>query len=543
MHYVFITGGVASSLGKGLASASLASLLQLRKFKVRIRKLDPYLNVDPGTMSPYQHGEVFVTDDGAETDLDLGHYERFTNLSASQSDSISSGKIYSNVLRKERRGEYLGSTIQVIPHVTDEIKSFIHSDLKNEDIVIYEIGGTVGDIESLPFLEAIRQIRNDRKISSSLIHMTYVPYISSAGELKTKPTQHSVKELLNAGIQPDIIMCRCEKSIDQEALKKISLFCNVKIENVIPAMNANSIYEVPSLYCKAGLDTALLNELGYDHKKYPLKLSAWDEVVKKFKNTTNDVTIGVVGKYTDLKDSYKSLNEALIHGGLSNESSVSINWINSERLKNNEIRNELTKVDGILVPGGFGERGIDGKLCSITFARENDIPYFGICLGMQLAVIEIAKNVLKINDANSTEFGKTNNPVVGLMTEWVRDNTKFTRSEESDKGGTMRLGSYPCNLKKGSLVYSIYDTIQISERHRHRYEVNTKYMDLFNKNNFCYSGMSPDNLLPEILESTEHSWFIGVQFHPELKSRPQSPHPLFVSFIEAAVKNKKNEKN
>ena len=543
MHYVFITGGVASSLGKGLASASLASLLQLRKFKVRIRKLDPYLNVDPGTMSPYQHGEVFVTDDGAETDLDLGHYERFTNLSASQSDSISSGKIYSNVLRKERRGEYLGSTIQVIPHVTDEIKSFIHSDLTNEDIVIYEIGGTVGDIESLPFLEAIRQIRNDRKISSSLIHMTYVPYISSADELKTKPTQHSVKELLNAGIQPDIIMCRCEKSIDQEALKKISLFCNVKIENVIPAMNANSIYEVPSLYCKAGLDTALLNELGYDHKKYPLKLSAWDEVVKKFKNTTNDVTIGVVGKYTDLKDSYKSLNEALIHGGLSNESSVSINWINSERLKNKEIRNELTKVHGILVPGGFGERGIDGKLCSITFARENDIPYFGICLGMQLAVIEIAKNVLKINDANSTEFGKTNNPVVGLMTEWVRDNTKFTRSEESDKGGTMRLGSYPCNLKKGSLVYSIYDTIQISERHRHRYEVNTKYMDLFNKNNFCYSGMSPDNLLPEILESTEHPWFIGVQFHPELKSRPQSPHPLFVSFIEAAVKNKKNEKN
>ena len=543
MHYVFITGGVASSLGKGLASASLASLLQLRKFKVRIRKLDPYLNVDPGTMSPYQHGEVFVTDDGAETDLDLGHYERFTNLSASQSDSISSGKIYSNVLRKERRGEYLGSTIQVIPHVTDEIKSFIHSDLTNEDIVIYEIGGTVGDIESLPFLEAIRQIRNDRKISSSLIHMTYVPYISSADELKTKPTQHSVKELLNAGIQPDIIMCRCEKSIDQEALKKISLFCNVKKENVIPAMNANSIYEVPSLYCKAGLDTALLNELGYDHKKYPLKLSAWDEVVKKFKNTTNDVTIGVVGKYTDLKDSYKSLNEALIHGGLSNESSVSINWINSERLKNNEIRNELTKVHGILVPGGFGERGIDGKLSSITFARENDIPYFGICLGMQLAVIEIAKNVLKINDANSTEFGKTNNPVVGLMTEWVRDNTKFTRSEESDKGGTMRLGSYPCNLKKGSLVYSIYDTIQISERHRHRYEVNTKYMDLFNKNNFCYSGMSPDNLLPEILESTEHSWFIGVQFHPELKSRPQSPHPLFVSFIEAAVKNKKNEKS
>ena len=543
MHYVFITGGVSSSLGKGLASASLASLLQLRKFKVRVRKLDPYLNVDPGTMSPYQHGEVFVTDDGAETDLDLGHYERFTNLSASQSDSISSGKIYSNVLRKERRGEYLGSTIQVIPHVTDEIKNFIHSDLKNEDIVIYEIGGTVGDIESLPFLEAIRQIRNDRKISSSLIHMTYVPYISSADELKTKPTQHSVKELLNAGIQPDIIMCRCEKSIGQEALKKISLFCNVKKENVIPAMNANSIYEVPSLYSKAGLDTVLLNELGYDYKKHPLKLSSWDAVVKKFKNTSNKVTVGVVGKYTDLKDSYKSLNEALIHGGLSNETSVNIRWINSERLTNNDIIKELTNVHGILVPGGFGERGINGKLCSITFARENDIPYFGICLGMQLAVVEIAKNILKIDDANSTEFGKTNNPVVGLMTEWVKDNTKITRSDESDKGGTMRLGSYPCNLKKGSLVNAIYDTNQISERHRHRYEVNTKYMDLFSKNNFSYSGMSPDNLLPEILESTNHSWFIGVQFHPELKSRPQKPHPLFVSFIKAAIKNKKNEKN
>ncbi|MDC0057116.1 CTP synthase [Alphaproteobacteria bacterium] len=543
MHYVFITGGVASSLGKGLASASLASLLQLRKFKVRIRKLDPYLNVDPGTMSPYQHGEVFVTDDGAETDLDLGHYERFTNLSASQSDSISSGKIYSNVLRKERKGEYLGSTIQVIPHVTDEIKNFIHSDLKEEDIVIYEIGGTVGDIESLPFLEAIRQIRNDRKISSSLVHMTYLPYISSADELKTKPTQHSVKELLNAGIQPDIIMCRCEKSINQEALKKISLFCNVKKENVIPAMNANSIYEVPSLYYKAGLDTALLNELGYDYRQHPLRLSAWDKVVKKFKNTSNDVTVGVVGKYTDLKDSYKSLNEALIHGGLSNETSVNIRWINSERLSDKEIIKELTKVNGILVPGGFGERGINGKFCGITFARENDVPYFGICLGMQLAVIEIAKNVLKIDDANSTEFGKTNNPVVGLMTEWFKENTKITRSEISEKGGTMRLGAYPCNLKKGSLVRTIYNTSKISERHRHRYEVNTKYMDLFNKNDFIYSGMSPDNLLPEILESTKHSWFIGVQFHPELKSRPQKPHPLFVSFIEATIKNKKNKKN
>ena len=542
MHFVFITGGVASSLGKGLASASLASLLQLRKFKVRIRKLDPYLNVDPGTMSPYQHGEVFVTDDGAETDLDLGHYERFTNLSASQSDSISSGKIYSNVLRKERSGKYLGATIQVIPHVTDEIKNFINSDLQDENIVIYEIGGTVGDIESLPFLEAIRQIRNDRNISSSLIHMTYVPYISSAGELKTKPTQHSVKELLNVGIQPDIIMCRCEKNIDNNALKKISLFCNVKQENVIPALNANSIYEVPSLYFKAGLDKALLNELGYDEKKYPLNLKPWNEVVSKFNKTLNKVTIAVVGKYTDLKDSYKSLNEALIHGGLYNNSDVNIKWINSEKLNNNEILNQLADVHGILVPGGFGERGIQGKISSITYAREKNIPFFGICLGMQLAVIEIANNVLKIENANSTEFAETPNPVVGLMTEWLKDNIKITRNIDSDKGGTMRLGAYPCYLKKDSLVSKIYQTNKILERHRHRYEVNTNYIKFFNKYNFYFSGMSPDNLLPEILESQDLQWFIGVQFHPELKSRPQNPHPLFVSFIKAAIK-KMNEKN
>ena len=409
MHYVFITGGVSSSLGKGLASATLASLLQLRNFKVRIRKLDPYLNVDPGTMSPYQHGEVFVTDDGAETDLDLGHYERFTNVSAKKSDSISSGKIYSNVLRKERKGKYLGATIQVIPHVTDEIKNFIHSDLNNEDIIIYEIGGTVGDIESLPFLEAIRQIRNDRKISSLLIHMTYVPFISSADELKTKPTQHSVKELLNAGIQPDIIMCRCEKEIDQEALNKISLFCNVKNSNVIPALNASSIYEVPSLYYKAGLDKALLEELGFDEKKYPLDLSAWDKVVEKIYNTSVETSIGVVGKYTDLKDSYKSLNEALIHGGLNNNVKVNIKWINSEKLKQEEILKELSNVQGILVPGGFGDRGIEGKIASIKYARENNIPFLGICLGMQLAVIEIARNVLKIKDAHSTEFSNTKN--------------------------------------------------------------------------------------------------------------------------------------
>ena len=542
MHFVFITGGVSSSLGKGLASASLASLLQSRKFKVRIRKLDPYLNVDPGTMSPYQHGEVFVTNDGAETDLDLGHYERFTNLSSSKSDSISSGKIYSNVLKKERRGEYLGATIQVIPHVTDEIKNFIKSDLSNEDFVIYEIGGTVGDIESLPFLEAIRQIRNDREISSFLIHMTYVPFISSAGELKTKPTQHSVKELLNAGIQPDIIMCRCEKNIDEDSLKKISLFCNVKRENVIPALNANSIYEVPSLYYEAGLDKALLNELGYKENNYPLNLDAWKRVVDRYNNAKEKITISVVGKYTNLKDSYKSLNEALIHGGIYNDTAVKINWINSEECNEAEIFKKLENSNGILVPGGFGIRGVEGKISSIKYARENNIPFFGICLGMQLAVIEIAQNLLKIKDANSSEFSNVKNPVVGVMTEWTKDNVKVSRSEESDKGGTMRLGSYPCDLKKGSLVYNIYQQDQIHERHRHRYEVNGNYSNLFSEKNFVFSGMSPDNRLPEILESKDLDWFIGVQFHPELKSRPQDPHPLFVSFIKAAIKNK-NEKN
>ena len=542
MHFVFITGGVASSLGKGLASASLASLLQLRKFKVRIRKLDPYLNVDPGTMSPYQHGEVFVTDDGAETDLDLGHYERFTNLSSTQSDSISSGKIYSNVLRKERKGEYLGATIQVIPHVTDEIKNFINSDLKNEDIIIYEIGGTVGDIESLPFLEAIRQIRNDREISSSLIHMTYIPFISTAGELKTKPTQHSVKELLNAGIQPDIIMCRCEKEVNIDAIKKISLFCNVKKENVIPALNANSIYEVPSQYYKAGLDTVLLNELGYDEKKYPLNLESWDKVVNKFNNAKDKIKISVVGKYTDLKDSYKSLNEALIHGGMYNNIIVDINWINAEKLNIDQINNELKGSNGILVPGGFGKRGTEGKISSITFARKKNIPFFGICLGMQLAVIEIAKNLLNIKDADSTEFSKTTNPVVCLMTEWFKENVKISRDKNSDKGGTMRLGAYESKLENNSLVKKVYKTDSIFERHRHRYEVNKNYINKFVENDFIFSGMSPDGLLPEILESKILDWFVCVQFHPEFKSRPQNPHPLFVSFIKASIKHK-NEKN
>ena len=536
MHFVFITGGVASSLGKGIASASLAALLKSRNFKVRIRKLDPYLNVDPGTMSPYQHGEVYVTDDGAETDLDLGHYERFTNQSSKKSDSISSGKIYSTVLSKERKGDYLGATIQVIPHVTNEIKSFINSDLKNEDFAIYEIGGTVGDIESLPFLEAIRQIRNNKKISSALIHMTYIPYLSFAGELKTKPTQHSVKELLNAGIQPDIIMCRSEKPIDQDSITKISLFCNVKKESVIPALNANSIYEVPSLYSKYGLDESLLKHLDYKSKNHPLDLNPWNRLLKKIKNQKSQVRIAVVGKYTNLKDSYKSLSEALMHGGIENSVNVKIKWINSEKLKKQKLISALKDCDGILVPGGFGSRGIEGKIDAIKYARKYNIPFFGICLGMQLAVIEIAQNVLNIKNANSSEFKQTSNSVIGLMTEWVKGNKIEKRSKNSNKGGTMRLGSYKAKLKKNSKIYSIYNKQLISERHRHRYEVNKKFISKFNNKGYYFSGMSPDGLLPEVLESKNHKWFIGVQYHPELKSRPLKPHPLFISFIKNCKK-------
>ncbi len=539
MHFVFITGGVASSLGKGIASAALATLLKSRNFRVRIRKLDPYLNVDPGTMSPYQHGEVYVTDDGAETDLDLGHYERFTNQSAKQTDSISSGKIYSNVLSKERKGDYLGATIQVIPHVTNEIKSFINSDIKNEDIIIYEIGGTVGDIESLPFLEAIRQIRNNKKISSALIHMTYIPYLSSADELKTKPTQHSVKELLNAGIQPDIIMCRSERRIDIDSISKISLFCNVKKESVIPALNAKSIYEVPLLYSKYGLDSVLLKHLGYKSKNHKLNLKPWNDLLKKIDKQKQLVKIGIVGKYTNLKDSYKSLNEALIHGGIENSVEVEIKWINSEELNNNNLISKLKECDGVLVPGGFGSRGVKGKITAIKYARENNIPFFGICLGMQLAVIEISRNVLKIKNANSSEFDQKSKSVIGLMTEWTKGNKIEKRDKNSDKGGTMRLGSYKAILSKKSKIYSIYKKNEIFERHRHRYEVNKKYVSKFQNKGYYFSGMSPDGLLPEVLESTNHSWFIGVQFHPELKSRPLKPHPLFVSFIKYC----RNEKN
>jgi CTP synthase len=536
MQYVFITGGVASSLGKGIASAALASLLQQRNFKVRIRKLDPYLNVDPGTMSPYQHGEVFVTDDGAETDLDLGHYERFTHRSAKKTDSTSSGRIYSNVLKKERKGDYLGATIQVIPHVTDEIKLFINSGIEDEDIIIYEIGGTVGDIESLPFLEAIRQIRNDKNISSALIHMTYVPFLSSAGELKTKPTQHSVKELLNSGIQPDMIMCRCEKDINEESLEKISQFCNVKKDSVIPALNAKSIYEVPSIYSKVGLDRVLLEHLGYNPSEYPLNLEAWENLINKINKLQKEVTIGVVGKYTNLKDSYKSLIEALTHGGIENNVKVKIEWINAEKIETDQLINELKNVDGILIPGGFGYRGVEGKIQAIKFARENDIPFFGICLGMQLSVIEIARNLMGKQDSNSTEFTISNNPVVSLMTEWNNENKTEKRDLTSDKGGTMRLGSYRAVLKKGSKIHNIYNSDEISERHRHRYEVNLSYTKDFEQKGFHFSGMSPDNILPEVIESVNHKWFIGVQFHPELKSRPLAPHPLFSSFIKHCIK-------
>jgi len=548
MQYVFITGGVASSLGKGIASAvasslgkgiasaALASLLQQRNFKVRIRKLDPYLNVDPGTMSPYQHGEVFVTDDGAETDLDLGHYERFTDRSAKKTDSTSSGRIYSNVLKKERKGDYLGATIQVIPHVTDEIKLFINSGIEDEDIIIYEIGGTVGDIESLPFLEAIRQIRNDKNISSALIHMTYVPFLSSAGELKTKPTQHSVKELLNSGIQPDMIMCRCEKEINEESLEKISQFCNVKKESVIPALNAKSIYEVPSIYSKVGLDRVLLEHLGYNPSKYPINLKSWENLVNKIDNLQKEVIIGVVGKYTNLKDSYKSLIEALTHGGIENNVKVKIEWINAEKIETNQLINELKNVDGILIPGGFGYRGVEGKIQAIKFARESDIPFFGICLGMQLSVIEISRNLIGKQDSNSTEFKTSNNPVVSLMTEWNNENKIEKRDLTSDKGGTMRLGAYRAILKKGSRIHNIYNSDEISERHRHRYEVDLSYTKDFEQKGFHFSGMSPDNILPEVIESVNHKWFIGVQFHPELKSRPLAPHPLFSSFIKHCIK-------
>ena len=537
-RYVFVTGGVVSSIGKGLSSASLAALLQLRGFKVRIRKLDPYLNVDPGTMNPFQHGEVFVTDDGAETDLDLGHYERFTGISATQSDNITTGGIYSDIIKKERKGDYLGGTVQVVPHVTDRIKKFISHDIKNEDFVICEIGGTVGDIESLPFLEAIRQFSNDTEKKNSLfIHLTLVPYLKASGELKTKPTQHSVKELRSLGIQPDIIICRSEKKIPISERKKISLFCNVNIENVIETVDVRTIYEAPISFHKEKLDDRVLSYFNIKSKKIP-NLTKWKNITTKVLNTTKNVNIGVIGKYVNLKDAYKSLDEALTHGGIANNLKVNLSRIDSEHLKSQNLKSALKDVSGILIPGGFGKRGSEGKIAAIKYARLNNIPFFGICFGMQMAIIEAARNLLNIKNASSSEFGNNCTPVVGLLEEWQKGKERFKGSEK-DLGGTMRLGLYDAILKSNSLIYKIYSMKKIKERHRHRYEVNIKYKDEFEKKGLIFSALSPDGLLPEIIELKNHPWFVGVQFHPEFKSRPFTPHPLFSSFVKAAELSQK----
>jgi CTP synthase len=532
-RYVFVTGGVVSSLGKGLSSASLASLLQLRGFKVRVRKLDPYLNVDPGTMNPFQHGEVFVTDDGAETDLDIGHYERFTGISATQSDNITTGGIYSDIIKKERRGDYLGGTVQVVPHVTDRIKKFISHDVKGEDFIICEIGGTVGDIESLPFLEAIRQFSNDvGKKNSLFIHLTLVPYLKASGELKTKPTQHSVKELRSLGIQPDIIICRSEREIPKTERKKISLFCNVPIDNVIETVDVKTIYEAPISFHKEKLDDRVLYYFNIKSKKSP-DLSRWKNITSRVLNPKKDVNIGIIGKYVDLKDAYKSLDEALIHGGISNNVKVNLKRIDSENLKPEKIKPLLKGLTGILIPGGFGKRGTEGKIAAIKYARLNNIPFFGICFGMQMAVIEAARNLLNIKNASTSEFGNNCTPVVGLLEEWQKGKKKI-KGTEKNLGGTMRLGLYDAVLKNNSLISKIYSERRIKERHRHRYEVNIKYKNDFEKKGLIFSALSPDGTLPEIIELRDHPWFVGVQFHPEFKSRPFTPHPLFSSFIKAA---------
>ncbi|MEE3627277.1 CTP synthase [Nitrospirillum sp. BR 11752] len=535
-RFIFITGGVVSSLGKGLASAALGALLQARGYKVRLRKLDPYLNVDPGTMSPYQHGEVFVTDDGAETDLDLGHYERFTGVSARQSDNITTGRIYSNVIAKERRGDYLGATVQVIPHVTDAIKEFILGDVKDEDFILCEIGGTVGDIESTPFLEAIRQLGNDLGPERALfIHLTLLPYIPSAGELKTKPTQHSVKELLSVGIQPSILLCRSDRPIPENERRKIALFCNIRQERVIAALDVDTIYHVPVSYHEQGFDEQVLRYFGLPADEAP-DLTRWKEIAARVRQPEGEVTIAVVGKYTSLLDSYKSLAEALTHGGIANNVKVKLDWIDSEIFEGGGAVQRLEGVHGILVPGGFGERGSEGKIRAAQFARERNVPYFGICFGMQMAVIEASRHLAGLEDAGSSEFGhKYKHPVVGLMTEWVRGNEMEKRGAEGDLGGTMRLGAYPCQLLPGSKVAEVYGANHIEERHRHRYEVNITYKDQLEKVGLKFSGLSPDGELPEIVEIPSHPWFIGVQFHPELKSKPFQPHPLFTSFISAAI--------
>ena len=534
-RFIFITGGVVSSLGKGLASAALGALLQSRGFKVRLRKLDPYLNVDPGTMSPYQHGEVYVTDDGAETDLDLGHYERFTGVPARRSDSTTTGRIYSDVLAKERRGDYLGATIQVIPHVTDAIKEFIRDAVTDEDFVLCEIGGTVGDIESLPFLEAIRQLGNELGPERTLfVHLTLVPFIASAGELKSKPTQHSVKELQSVGIRPDVLLCRSDRESPADVRRKIALFCNLRQDAVIEARDVDSIYQVPISYHEQGFDDVVCRHFGLTDAPPP-DLTRWRRIMQRVRQPEGQVTIAIVGKYTSLIDSYKSLAEALAHGGIANQARVNLKWIDSEIFESQDTVHYLEDVHGILVPGGFGERGAEGKIQAARFARERRIPYFGICFGMQMAVIEAARNLLGIKEAGSTEFGPCAEPVVGLMTEWMQGNQLERRSAGGDLGGTMRLGAFDCILAAGSLAQRIYESDRISERHRHRYEVNIAYKDRLEQVGLRFAGMSPDGLLPEMVEIPEHPWFVGTQAHPELKSKPFAPHPLFTSFIKAAI--------
>lgn len=533
-RFIFITGGVTSSLGKGLAAAAIAALLQARGYRVRLRKLDPYLNVDPGTMSPYQHGEVFVTDDGAETDLDLGHYERYTAVPARRSDNVTTGKIYSDVLGRERRGDYLGATIQVIPHITDAIKDFVFSHLDQEDFVLCEIGGTVGDIEGLPFLEAIRQLGNELgRERSMFIHLTLIPYLKSAGEMKTKPTQHSVKELQGMGIQPDMLLCRCEHDIPAEACQKIARFCNVRESAVIPALDVDTIYAVPRAYHERGMDEEICRHFGLDQSAPDL--GRWDDVVRVIRQPDGEVTIGVVGKYTSLLDAYKSLSEALVHGGIANNVRVRVKWLDASAFTGEDVAAALRDLHGILVPGGFGERGAEGKIAAAGFARTQGVPYFGICFGMQMAVLDAARHLVGLTAASSTEFGPATEPVVGLMTEWARGNAMEKRQGGGNLGGTMRLGAYPCDLVDGSRVRDIYGMQRIEERHRHRYEVNINYREQLEKVGLFFSGLSPDGALPEIIENPNHPWFIGVQFHPELKSRPFDPHPLFASFIKAAI--------
>ena len=535
-RYIFITGGVVSSLGKGLASAALGALLQARGYRVRLRKLDPYLNVDPGTMSPYQHGEVYVTDDGAETDLDLGHYERFTGVSAAQSDNITTGRIYSNIIEKERRGDYLGATVQVIPHVTNQIKDFVLSDAGDVDFVLCEVGGTVGDIEGLPFFEALRQLRQELPLRQSCyIHVTLLPYIAAAGEMKTKPTQHSVKELRSIGIQPDILLCRADREISEGDRRKIGRFCNVRESSVIQGLDAKSIYDVPLAYHGEGLDKEVLMHFGIDNPP-KANLERWETISETLHNPADgEVTVAVVGKYTVLPDAYKSITEALVHGGIANKVKVKIKWLEAEEFENSDDPDMLKGVHGILVPGGFGERGAEGKIKAATFARTKSVPYFGICFGMQMAVVEAARNLAGIENASSSEFETEGENVVGLMTEWTRGNERVERNKDTDLGGTMRLGAYPARLTKGSLVAAQYGTQDIEERHRHRYEVNIDYKERLEAAGVLFSGLSPDGVLPEIVEIPGHPWFIGVQYHPELKSRPFEPHPLFAGFVKAAL--------